>query len=71
MLWSYKLDLVQNISSINKTYFQASKSNNQVISDHTIFLKNKFEIEVDEENKKPPKNSWILNFINILLKPGL
>ena len=51
------LDLDQNITSINK---QVNKPNNQVISDHTTFLRKKLDLEVDEENKKPPKNYWIL-----------
>lgn len=47
------LNLDQNITSTNKTYFQVNKPNNQVISDHTTFPKKKLVLEVDEENKKP------------------
>ena len=31
-----------------------SKTNDQVISDHTTFLKNKFDLKVDEESKILP-----------------
>ena len=32
--------------------FTVHKTNNQVISDHAIFLRGKFNLEVEEENKK-------------------
>ena len=44
------LDL--NITNLNKTYIQVNKPNNQVIFDHTAFLKNKFILEIDEEKTK-------------------
>ena len=49
-----------NTTSINKTYVHLNKTNNQVIFDHTTFLKSKFNSEVDGEKKK---------FTNIYLKP--
>ena len=44
----------QNTTSINKAYVQVNRHNNQVIRDHTAFLKNKFNLEVDAENKILP-----------------
>ena len=46
--------LDQDTSNINKTYIQVNKTNNQVICDHTTFLKNTFNAEVDEETNKLP-----------------
>ena len=46
--------LDQDTSNINKTYIQVNKTNNQVICDHTTFLKNTFNAEVDEESNKLP-----------------
>ena len=40
------------MTTTNRTYLQVNKTNNQVISDQTTFLKSKFDLEVDEENKK-------------------
>ena len=47
-----ELCLDQNTSSTNKTYIQVNITVNHVISDHTAFLRNKFNLEVNEENKK-------------------
>ena len=47
-----------NISSTNKTYFPVQKTNNQVIFGHTTFLRNKFNLGVDEKKKKIPNISW-------------
>ena len=50
----------QNITRTNKIHFQVNnKTNNQVISDNTKFLKNKFDLEVNEENKKLPNVYWV------------
>lgn len=51
--WFYVLVLIrdfgleQNTTSLNKNYIQVNKTINQVISDHTTFLKHKFILEVD------------------------
>lgn len=50
--------LDQNTASANKTYVQVNKINNKFISDHITFLKNKFNLEVNEENKKLPYIYW-------------
>lgn len=34
------------------------KTKNQIISDHTTFFKNKFDLEVHEENKIHPNIHW-------------
>ena len=65
LLFIKGIDLDQNITSINK---QVNKPGNQVISDHTTFLRKKLDLEVDEENKKPPKNYWILKLFKHLSK---
>ena len=65
-----ELGLDHNNTATNKTYIPAHKTNNQVISCHTAFLRNKFNLVVDEENKKLC-NTGPLNFINICLKPDL
>ena len=49
-----KLGLDQNTISASKTYIQVNKTNNQVISNLILFVKNKFSLEVDGENKKLP-----------------
>ena len=51
--------LNRNITSTNKTYIQVNKSNNQVISDHTTFLKYP-NVEVYEENKNLPNIYYTL-----------
>ena len=54
-LWSYpykKLALDQNTTNTNKRYIQVNTTNDQVISDHILFLKNKFDLELDDEDKK-------------------
>lgn len=64
--------LNQNITSTNKIYFQINnKNNNYVISDNTIFLKNEFDLKVNEENKKLTNIYRTANFINIFIKLGL
>ena len=55
-----ELDLDQNISSTNKTYFQINKPNNQVISDHTTFPKKNLFQKLMEKTRNPLKNYWIL-----------
>ena len=65
-----ELGLDHNNTATNKTYIPAHKTNNQVISCHTAFLRSKFNLVVDEENKKLC-NTGPLNFINICLKPDL
>ena len=57
-----KLGLDQNTISASKTYIQVNKTNNQVISNLILFVKNKFSLEVDGENK---------NFPNIYRTPKL
>ena len=52
-----ELGLDQNTTSINKTYIQVNKAINQIISDHTTFLK-KENLEVNEENKKILNICW-------------
>ena len=34
-------------------------NNNQVISDHAIFIRNEFNLEIEEKNKKLPSIYWI------------
>ena len=41
--------------------FSVHKTNIQVISDHAIFLRGKFNLEVEEENKKLPNIYWTPN----------
>ena len=65
-----ELGLDQNNTATNQTCIPAHKTNNQVISCHTAFLRNKFNLVVDEEHKKLC-NTGPLNFINICLKPDL
>lgn len=52
LILTKELGLDQNITSFNKTYVQVNKSNIQVIFDHTTLLKNKFNLEVSQENKE-------------------
>ena len=52
LIFTKELGLDQNITSFNKTYVQVNKSNIQVIFDHTTLLKNKFNLEVSQENKE-------------------
>ena len=47
-----KLGLDENTTNTNNTYIQVRKTGN--ISDHIKFLESKFNLEVDEENKKDP-----------------
>ena len=50
---------------------QVNKTNNQFISDHTIFHKSEFNSEVYEKRKNFLTSTGYLNFLNILLMPGL
>ena len=49
-----ELGLDHNNTGTNKTYIPVHKIDGQVTSDHTTFLRNKFNLVVDEENKKLP-----------------
>ena len=49
-----KQGLDHNKTGTNETYITVHKANNKVISDLTTILRNKFGLEVDEENKKLP-----------------
>ena len=51
-----ELSLDHNNTVTNKTYITVNKSSNQVLSDHTTFSKNKFNLVFDEENKKLSSN---------------
>ena len=53
-----ELRLDHNNTGTNNAYFPVHKTNNQVISGHTTFLRNKFNLVVDEENKKNPNTYW-------------
>lgn len=61
-----KSPLDHSNTGTNKTYtnIPVHKTNNQAISDHTRFLKNKFNLEVDGENKNFLTFTELLNFIN-------
>ena len=47
-----------SIAGTNKTFIPVRKTNNQIISCHTRFLVNKFNLAVDEENKRLPHIYW-------------
>ena len=49
-----ELGLDQNTTSKSKTYTEVKKTNDQVSHYHTTFLKDTFNLEVDEKNKKLP-----------------
>ena len=67
-----KFDLDYNTTSINKTYIQVNKTNNHVIFDHTTFLKDQFNLEVDEKKERNfVTSTGHLNFVKIPPKPGL
>ena len=53
-----ELGLDHNNTATNKTFILLHKTDNQVISDHTSFLKSKLNLVVDEENKKFPNIYW-------------
>ena len=65
------MGLDRNNTGTSKTYIPVNKTNDQVISDHATFLRNKFKLVVDEENKKLPDFTGSLNFINTPKKPDL
>ena len=46
--------LDHNNTGTNNTHIPVHKTNNQVISCHTTFIRNKFNLVVDEENNKLP-----------------
>ena len=54
------INIYENFSETdtNKTYISVRKTNNQVVSGHTPFLRNIFNLVVDEENKKLPNTYW-------------
>ena len=45
-----ELDLDHNNIGTNITYISVHKTNKQVISGHTTFSRNRFNLEVDEES---------------------
>ena len=53
-----ELVLNNNKTGTNKNYISVHKTNNQVISGHITILRNKFNLVVDEENKKLPNIDW-------------
>ena len=53
-----ELGLDHNNTGTSKTYIPVHKANNQVISDNITFLRNRFDLVVDEEKKKLPNNYW-------------
>ena len=54
-----ELGLGHNSTNTNKTYIPVLKTNKQVISDRTTFLRNKFNLVGDEEIKKLPNIYWM------------
>ena len=46
-----ELGFDQNKTSINKTYIQVNKPNNQVISDHTTFLQHGFNLKLMKKRR--------------------
>ena len=46
-----ELGFDQNKTSINKTYVQVNKPNNQVISDHTTFLQHGFNLKLMKKRR--------------------
>ena len=56
-----ELGLDLNNTGTNKTYIPVHKTNNQVITGHIIFLRNKLSLVVHEENKTIPNFYWIPN----------
>ena len=58
MLCPYKRCGFRSKCNKLKTYIEVNKSNNQVISDHTIFPINKFHLEIDEDYNKLPYIYW-------------
>ena len=53
-----ELGLDHNNTGTSKTNIPIHKANNQLISDNITFLRNKFDLVVDEEKKKLPNNYW-------------
>ena len=55
----------QNINSKNKAYFQINKTNIYFLN-HTTFLKNKFNLQVDENKKGLVGIYWIIKLLKNL-----
>ena len=55
-----ELRLDHNNTGTNNTYIPVYRTNNQVISEHTTLLKNRFNLVADEENRKLPIIYWTL-----------
>lgn len=66
-----ELVLDRNITSISKAYIQVNRTNNHVIIDYTAFLKDKFNLEVVQENERFLASTGRLNLTETLLKPSL
>ena len=45
---------LNNVSNIKSTYLMAIKAVNKVVSDNALFLKNKFNLEINKLNKNLP-----------------
>ena len=61
MKWKMKKWKIKNLTSkassntgANKTYIPVHKTNSQIISSHTTFLRKKINFAVHEENKRSP-----------------
>ena len=65
-----QLVLNQNTTTTNETSVQVKKSNNQVISDHTTFLKLSLIFKLIKKTRDLLTSTEHLNLINVLLKPG-
>ena len=59
-----ELGLDDNNTGTNKTFIQVHKTNNQVVSGHTKFLRNKLNVVVYEENKKLSNFYWTTKLQN-------
>ena len=53
-----ELGLDHNNTNTNKNYLPVHKTNNQVVSRKTIFLRNTFNLLVHEQNKELPNIHW-------------
>lgn len=66
-----KLALYHINTGTDKTYIPLHKVNNQVVSGRTSFLRNKFNLVVDAENKNFQKYAGSLTLKSIPLNPDI
>ena len=54
-----ELELDKPNGAVKNTYLKASKTSDNIINNHKTFLKNKFNITIDDNNKNLPHMYWL------------